>query len=390
MSKNFFIALVIIFFTTLLAFIIHSISSDEAFFAKKETERKTESATETEVVTEEVEEQTEKKIPEGEKIYKLIKGEEGPIKGAVLNKTTSQVLYYQNRNFLLTDFKGQAKSSIGGYPFIDVRGIKWNSNRNKALIKEKTDYIVYDLNKNTIIKLAEKVEYADWYNNGTEDRLVYKTFNYETKERKIITADENGENEEDLVENLQYERIDFKIPKGGNKICYNRAPDANFEASLDCIDIKSKQTETLHKGVFAADYLWANNGNRLIVSYVNEQMGGNITISSMNSKGGEFRGLNFPTSVKKCVWSNDNRNIYCAMMVYAEKDVVLPNDWEANKYNSIDTFWKIDVETGKKRRLLESSEMIPVDAENLFLDDNEKFLFFTDRVDRSVYAIPLK
>ncbi len=389
MSKNFFIAIAIIFLITSLAFVLHSISSNEKFFTDNKKENAPELSVETENQELEESEIEEEKETENGKIYKLIAGEEGSVKGAVLNLTTSQVLYYQNRNFLLIDFKGQSRNSIGGYPFIDVSAIQWNFNRDKALIKDKNKYFVYDLNKNTISELDEKIEYVVWYKNEVEDKIVYKSFENETG-RKIAIADLNGENEEIVLNDLQYEKIDFEIPKNGGKICYHRYPDANFEAGLDCINIKTKEVESVHKGVFAADYLWSNNGNRLLVSYVNEQIGNGMMLSSMNAKGGELKSLNFPTSVDKCVWAKDNKKIYCAMMVYAKNEIILPNDWSSGKYNSTDTFWEIDVESGKKRRLLESAEMVAVDAVNLFLDENEKYLFFTDKKTKSVYSITLK
>ena len=100
-----------------------------------------------------------------------------------------------------------------------------------------------------------------------------------------------------------------------------------------------------------------------------------------NANGGEIKGLDFPSVVSKCVWSKDNSNIFCAMMNGFADDAVMPNDWQTGKANSADTFWKINVQTGKKDRLVEISDIKQaLDGVNLFLDKDEKYLFFSDRV----------
>jgi hypothetical protein len=388
MSKNIFIALVVIFLTTVLVFVLHSISSNEDFFANKKIKEQEKFATEENIVAEEI--KTIKSNTEVGKLNKIVAGEEGSVKGAILDANTAQILYYQNRNFLLVDFKGQAKNSIGSYPFIDVNEVAWNKKRDKAIIRDRDEYFVYDINKKTVNKLDHKIDYVLWGENDLDDKLIYKSFDLETRERKIIIADSDSSNEEILVENLSHEKIDFKNPSDNNKICYHKYPDANFEAGLDCVDTKNKQIEILHRGFFAADYLWATNGNRILTSYVSEQIGNKMVLGVMNGKGGEFKSLNFPTTVEKCVWSKDNRKIYCAMMAFLEKDAILPNDWISGKYSSTDSFWEIDIESGKKRRLLESAEMIALDAEKLFLDENENFLFFTDKLSKSLYSISLR
>lgn len=386
MTKKVFIVIVIIFLTALLAFIVTSFSSkDESMMGSKAEE-----VLGTEVFDENTESSKVSENEKNSKLTKLIDGKNSAVKGAVLNKSTAQVLYYQNRNFLLIDFKGNSKSSVGGYPFVNVKEIKWNSDKTKALVREKNRYLIYDLNTSAITDLSEKIDTAIWFKDESKDKIVYKFYDSEIGKRKIAIADFNGENEEILIDGLPYQKVELKIPLNGSKVCYHRQSDANFAGGLDCIDTKTKEIKTLHKGSFAVNYKWANNGNRMLVSYANEQIGNRLILGSMNGKGGEFKSLNFPTSVEKCVWAKDNRKIYCAMMLFEEENLILPNDWISGKYSSTDTLWEIDVETGKKNRLLESSEMVSIDAEDLFLDENEDYLFFTDRKTKSVFSVSLR
>ena len=70
--------------------------------------------------------------------------------------------------------------------------------------------------------------------------------------------------------------------------------------------------------------------------------------------------------------------------------IVLPNDYFDRPIHTADSFWKMDVETGKRERIIEP-ENIPGDFDSidLFLDPNEEFLFFTNRIDNKLYRIRL-
>ena len=117
-----------------------------------------------------------------------------------------------------------------------------------------------------------------------------------------------------------------------------------------------------------------------------------MVLGTMNEQGGVFRGLDFPTTVQKCAWAKNSKEVYCAMMGPAPEQAILPNDWQNKKFQWEDiSFWKIDVETAKKTRILEAKDMMQeLDAENVFLDEAEEFLFFQNRKDDSLYRIKLK
>ena len=56
---------------------------------------------------------------------------------------------------------------------------------------------------------------------------------------------------------------------------------------------------------------------------------------------------------------------------------VLPNDWQEGKVRTSDTFWKMDVSTGKKERLVDPEKIDgSYDVLYPFLSQDEKSLFF--------------
>jgi hypothetical protein len=68
----------------------------------------------------------------------------------------------------------------------------------------------------------------------------------------------------------------------------------------------------------------------------------------------------------------------------------MPNDYLANKFNTTDTFWKIDTVTGKKDRPLEANQITgQYDAAQLFFNTDESQLFFVNKGDGKIMRIDL-
>ena len=68
----------------------------------------------------------------------------------------------------------------------------------------------------------------------------------------------------------------------------------------------------------------------------------------------------------------------------------MPNDYQDNKFTTNDTFWKMDITTGKKDRVVESGETTGTfDSSNLFLSPTEDALYFTNKIDKKLYKIAL-
>jgi len=92
---------------------------------------------------------------------------------------------------------------------------------------------------------------------------------------------------------------------------------------------------------------------------------------------------------EKCVWSNDNINIYCAV----------PNTITGNEYPDIwyqglvsfdDFFVRINTMTGEKVTMANSIDQTPIDGTYLFLDKTENNLFFTNKKDSTLWELNLQ
>jgi len=173
-------------------------------------------------------------------------------------------------------------------------------------------------------------------------------------------------------------------------VSFWNSPNSFNETSLNLVSTVGGEVKKIFSGKFGSDYLWSPNGTKSLVSYAESKGGTKIWLALINSNGGEFQNLNIPTLVSKCVWSKDSKFIYYALPAFSSENSVLPNDYQGGKVSSVDTFWKMDVATGKSERIVEVKDInSPYDASNLFLSPSEDILFFINKKDGKLYGINL-
>jgi len=371
-------------------FILALIMLGVMFFGKQQMVNSTKNK-KVEEVTKKDNDKTQREDVSGSGVAKkdgrMIKLAEGKVFGPTIKPETNLVMFYEQQSILTVDpFTGK-KSAVSKYPFGEVRSWLWSKKADRAIVNDTGDYYIYDLNNNLTNKFRYDIDIAIFNKDG--DRVIYKYYNPETHQRRIKIADLKGENGQLVVDNVPYRKIDLNLQPQTERMCYLPTPDARIKGKLFCMDLNGGE-EREYGGQFGADYLWSPNGQKILTSFTKEESGNQLVLAVMNKDGGETKGLSFATTVKKCVWSKDNVNVYCAMIGGAPLDVMLPNAWDEQIFNSADTFWKINTQTGEKKRLIDL-EKIPsvIDAEDLVLDPEEKFLFFRARRDGSLWRLKL-
>lgn len=309
------------------------------------------------------------------------------IYGLKIKKGTNQIMFYQQQKILSADPFSGRKYSLGNYPFLDVTHFAWSKDSSKALVRDLNAYYVYAISSNLAHKLQDQVDIAIWNQQG--DKIIYKYYDSKTETRKIAITDSSGENKQVIQQGIPYRKIDLTVqPKTGN-ICYFPHPDARVKGKLFCKSLNGKIKKE-YGGNYGQDYLWSPDGSKILTSFTKEEAGNKIVLGVMNKSGGEAKGLSIGTTIQKCTWSQNNIDVYCAVLGGAPLAIMLPNAWDEQLFNSVDTFWKINTETGEKKRLVNLDNMaIIIDSENLILDTEENFLFFVSRRDRSLWRLKL-
>jgi hypothetical protein len=92
---------------------------------------------------------------------------------------------------------------------------------------------------------------------------------------------------------------------------------------------------------------------------------------------------------EKCIWSNDNINVYCAIPSRIVGNQY-PDFWYQGLISFDDFFVKINTETKSVSTLANSvEEGTPVDGINLFLSKKEDKLFFINKKDYTLWSLDL-
>lgn len=339
-----------------------------------------------EVVNNSPEQESTSKTDQNQKMKLVI---EGPLTGAEAT-TAGKIIFYKDQKFYTADFEGQSINSIGAYPFNNLKKIHWATGQKEAIVQDQDGFYIYSLDSDSAKKTKVGADEIIWASDG---RLFYKYYNDATKVRSLNISDKDGENWKVLVDNLSgvYRETVLTVQPGTGQNCFFSFPDGKNQSKLECVNV-SGDKKIVQEGNFGADYLWSPDGQKVLLSSVQTQGGNRMVLGVMNEQGGVYRGLDFPTTVQKCAWAKNSKDVYCAMMGSAPEQAILPNDWENEKFQWEDiSFWRIDTETAKKSRILEAKDMTEaIDAKGVFLDDAEEFLFFQNRKNNSLYQIKLK
>jgi hypothetical protein len=324
-------------------------------------------------------------VTEGDK--KFLKIATNNVYGLKMKKGTNQVMFFQEQKILAADPFSGKKSAVSSYPFLDVTKFLWTKNSDKIIVKDTEGYYIYEVNSNLAYQFKEAVDIAIWDDKG--DKIVYKYYDVNDNKRKIAVAGADSNSKKLVVEGIPYRKVDLTVQPNTENICYFPHPDARVKGKLFCKSLNG-EIKKEYGGQYGQDYLWSPDGSKILTSFTKEESGNKLVLGVMSKTGGEAKGLSLGTTIKKCVWSKNNIDVYCAVLGGAPLAIMLPNAWDEQLFNSGDTFWKINTNTGEKSRLIGLKEMdFVIDSESLTLDAEENFLFFISRRDRSLWRLKL-
>ena len=316
-----------------------------------------------------------------------------PVLGPIFVSEDHIIKYYSKENgkAYQIDPDGNGKKIISEKELPGLTGVSWSPDKMKVISKFSKDgggnqffYFDYILRKG--IPLISNLDFVVW---GSDRKIFYKYFNPLNQERSLNMSNPDGTNWEKIIDLSLKDILIAPIPQS-SLVSFWTKPDANFETILQSVSLVGQSSKTLFTGKFGADYLWNNNGAKALLSHSNARGGTKIRLAVINDQGGEYRNLEIPTFVTKCVWSRDNKTVYYALPASIPENAIMPNDYYNASFSTDDTFWKVDTQTGEKERIVSLDKITEkLDATTLFLNGDESFLFFVNKKDDKLYRIEL-
>lgn len=315
----------------------------------------------------------------------------GAVISAAINTKDGSIYYYSNLDGALWNIteRGTNATKISNEKFLNIKSINWSNDSQLAIITFNDGHIVINNHQTgEQINLKENTDSAGWSN--INDKIVYKYFDENKKERSLNSANFDGSNWKKIAD-LDFRHISFQSIPHSIQIAFWSKADSSLVTELFKTNITSlSEPQEIFGDKFGADFLFSPDGSKFIVSYVTVKGGQKINLGIANSQGEEFQDLQIPTLVQKVVWSKDSKVIYYAQPSGVPDGSVMPNDYLDKKFITQDTFWKLNIASGKKERLVELEKLTEqIDASDLFLSKTESALFFINRSNSLLYRLSM-
>jgi len=274
-------------------------------------------------------------------------------------------------------------------------------------VEEKIFSVLHSIgmSKNEIIAIygeagIRKMFYYDIFNKKTspfnqnikqiafskeENKIAYHYFDTSRQESSIMISDPNGENAKVVFRSRLSElRLDW-VNK--NEVAVSSVPSGLAENMLWILNIGTQQLQTVLANKYGLTVKWSNSGEKMIFSQTDSK-GENLILSIANKNGSAITNLNIASLPEKCVFSQDDQNLICAVPA-AAPDIVWPDDYYKKLYSAKEQIWKINLSNNKQEQLYEfNSDQF--DATNLIISPAQDYLVFLNRKDDNIYSLKIK
>jgi len=183
-----------------------------------------------------------------------------------------------------------------------------------------------------------------------------------------ITSLVSGENKNQIFDSSFTEWL-LEWPND-RMIALTTKPASQVPGYLYFLDPVSKDFEKLLGGINGLTTLTSPQGK--LILYTDN----NLTLKVFHRDTGEIIQTGIKTLPEKCVWDKTSEFLYCAVPQFIERGDY-PDAWYQGEISFSDQIWKIDALTGAGTLL--DSPIESLDAINLKLDPEEKYLFFINK-----------
>jgi peptidoglycan hydrolase-like protein with peptidoglycan-binding domain len=170
------------------------------------------------------------------------------------------------------------------------------------------------------------------------------------------------------------------------KIYLTTKPSYNVNGGIFLLNTADKTTSKVFGGVPGLTTLVSPNGAQVLYSS-STNTGPQLGVFNINMH--STKDLATYGLPEKCVWSNDNINVYCAVPSLITGNQY-PDSWYQGLTSFTDYFVKINTSTGERVTIANETDKTLVDGTHIFLSDKEDSLFFINKKDSTLWSLSLK
>ncbi|HLD62087.1 MAG TPA: hypothetical protein VI998_03895 [Patescibacteria group bacterium] len=311
-----------------------------------------------------------------------------PVLGGGAASDGGFVYYDKNTDkFYKTEDSGLRKA-LSDQEFPDAENVIISPGADKAIVQfPDGSNIAYDFNKQQQYTLPK--EGKDFSFNSSGDQIAYKFMAPDPESRYLVSSGFDGSDFK-LIEPLGYEDRNVQVnwsPTGQVAALFRKGIDADRQE----VYFIGTQGENFRSMIAPGrDFKgeWTPQGDRLLFSVYTPEADYKPTLWIVEAQGDRIgfnrKDLGVQTWVDKCTFDDGGTTAYCAVPRELPKGSGLVREL-ADKVP--DDLYKIDLRTGFKTQV--QGVVGRFTADKVFLSDDEKTLYYTDKKTGFAYKVKL-
>ena len=328
-------------------------------------------------------------IRKTQKIFPLSKD---AVLGASIDSSGKKVKYYDKStgNILSVAFNGSDSSTLSSANLSGLIEAFWSPDKEKVVSyfedgDQVKKYLHNYINGQSTL-LNKEIEQAVW--SPDSKKIAVLTYDENSSSNIVNVANADG-SEMKAIFQTRIKDILLEWP-AIDKISVRTKPSGLAEGAIISLNPDSGEFITPLNGLSGLLSKWSPLGDIVLYSTTSAS-GKNPSLSTADKFGQNRSALGIYSIADKCVFSQDNRSIFCAVPERISENAIWPDDYYKGMIATNDSFYKINLEAGSKEAIFQPGENDKsYDVSDLFLSPKEDYIFFTNRKDGMLYSLKLE
>lgn len=299
--------------------------------------------------------------------------------------------YLENNGYVFESaFDGSEQTRLSSNILPNLLKVLWSSNKDKVIAifddKGEVKKYFYDYQTGKSILLNQHIQYITW--SPSEDKIAYQYYNSQTEDNTIGLANSDGSQWTNIF-TTRMKNLIVEWPSSG-QVSIRTKPSGLAQSVVYTIDLATGDFQKIISETYGLTVLWSPLGDKLLFSETDNQ-GKNLKLKIADLAKSTVQELDFVTLPEKCVWSQDNRTVFCAVPKTISNLATLPDDYYKRLVSLADDFWVINLDIGEKNQIYIpiNEEEMSYDVQQLLLSPLENYLLFVNKRDGHLYSLEL-
>ena len=303
-----------------------------------------------------------------------------------------KVKYYSKNNGYVfeSSFDSSERTRLSSNILLNLLKVIWSPNKDKVIAIFEEDGLLrkylYDYNTDAATALDKNTRWITW--SPIEDKIAYQYYDLQTEDNNISLANPDGSQWTNIL-TTRMKNLIVEWPNS-EQIAIRTKPSGLAQSVVYTINLADGDFQKIISETYGLTVLWSPLGDKLLFSETDNQ-GKNLKLKIADLAKPTVGELSFVTLPEKCVWSQDNRTLFCAVPKNVSDSAVLPDDYYKKRVSFTDEFWAINLDTQEAIRIFipENEGTATYDAKELLLSPQEDYLLFINQKDDLLYSLEL-